>query len=60
MKKYKNIHQSRSQMNNIDQKGWKIKLLVMLSLAMFFAMSGCKKFLDKEPTFIVKENYYNN
>lgn len=60
MKKYKKIHQSRSQMNNIDQKGWKIKLLVMLSLAMFFAMSGCKKFLDKEPTFIVKENYYNN
>lgn len=30
----------------------------MLSLLML--MSGCEKFLEKDPTFIVKENYYNN
>lgn len=32
--------------------------LAMLSLLL--SIGGCEKFLDKDPTFIVKENYYNN
>lgn len=60
MKNNQNIHQSISQMTNVDQKYWKRKLLFTLVVVMFFVTSGCKKFLDKEPTFIVKENYYNN
>ncbi len=32
--------------------------LAMLSLLLL--AGGCKKFLEKDPTFIVKENFYNN
>ncbi|KHJ39245.1 starch-binding protein SusD [Pedobacter glucosidilyticus] len=39
-----------------------IKKTALLSLAsvILLGQTGCEKFLEKDPTFIVKENYYNN
>ncbi|SUJ03535.1 SusD family [Sphingobacterium spiritivorum] len=31
---------------------------LLLLMLIVFLLSGCSKFLDKDPTFIVKENYY--
>lgn len=43
---------------HIKKRGYKLWLIIACSALV--TASGCKKFLDKDPTFIVKENYYNN
>ena len=58
MKKYINTIQS-IKMTSL-RKGWKVNLLLIATCLLLATFSGCKKFLDKSPTFIVKENYYNN
>lgn len=53
MKNYRNI--SIDKMSSIKRT-----LVLAVSCSALITISSCKKFLEKDPTFIVKENYYNN
>lgn len=45
---------------NHSVTAFKKTVLLSFSTILLLTQSGCEKFLDKEPKFIVKENYYNN